>query len=921
MRCVREVIMNFRIGSAKISDIKVVEDNNKKKRPSGNYTVKAGDTVYGLTHAFNFKNEKEFRDYVKMSGTAKLQKGTVLNLPTVKIETTFAAIARKYNMSIKDLAKLNPQIKDVNKISKGTLINVPYRAFEKQDDTVTFAASETEIPETPAVIPPSDDIIEADSSTDGNDISTSVDNDVESEVRAGVPVYTPEDIAKELKKSASDFGAITRKNFKTAFAKVNKDNVFEVIKAYDKISPKESLIEMICSEVANKFNRGNPRKDAVMQLYNLIEKRAGSGLADENVRKAFKEELDAQFDKWFTLVSTKKLDKIVNSLIDGKYPDGIERAGVPGNTEVVINGNKSGFTVDSLYEDWQKNAKLWNREEVRPRPSVDKDGNPVADVRVYEPAGKGVLSGKTIIVNPGHGGIMADTQNNSVNFDPGASNAVVVKRKQGKKTIEIEHKSQFIGNGGKALEEWTVNRQFGDALTEKLTKQGAKVVYITGSAYVVPKTIEKYRKDADMVISLHANSVGDKEGIMIIPTTSRVGKSLIPDDDDADLAETIQKNLEQDDRFKGYSKIKTQGLAVLRGTDGRAYEGPDILIETGNLKNPKDVERLTDEKYVNSLAEKLNKSIVDYLSAPKKKKLTIEDIRKTFNLKYVDVEENPFHTVKSGENLSLIAKKYGVQVRGIKELNRMKSDSLDVGQVLKIPPRIEAKNIDDLKDVSKAVGLSLEYIRDLKKSEDAPGFGENDFHKKAYHDKNGNLTIGIGHLIKPDEISRYKNDELTKEEVCTLLAQDILDRAENLKIILGAETYNNLPAALKDAVMDFTFSRGEGTIQNHPGFVEALQDGDYEKAISLMNIDYSVKNGKKVYLAGMAKRRLFEIYHACKIYDGDIPKEILKSAQKLYERGLKHMETEFPNPKVRANIKAGYNEEIRGWFGDDIILK
>ena len=900
--------MNFRIESAKANDISTIDENRKKKSKSGNYTVKAGDTVYGLMKAFNFKNEKEFRDYVKMSGTAKLQKGAVLRLPTVKFETTFAAVARKYNMSIRDLAKLNPQIKDINKISKGTLINVPYRPFEKQEEPQAehVPPENTPRPETSAQKP---------------EIEMLPARRYVAPPEVTVPDYTAAEIAKELKKSASDFGAITRKNFKTAFAKVNKDNVFEVIKEYDKISPKESLIEMICSEVANKLNRGNPRKDAVMHLYGLVEKRAGTGLADENVRKAFKQELDDQFDKWFTLVSTKKLDKIINSLIEGKYPEGIERAGVPGNTVVVVNGKRSTFTVDSLYQDWQKNAKLWNRTEARPRPLVDKNGNPVAEVKFFEPTDKGALSGKTIIVNPGHGGIMADTHNNSLNFDPGTSNAVVVKKRIGKRIVKLDHKNKFIGNGGKPLEEWVVNRKFGDALTEKLREQGAKVIYITGSVYVAPETIEKYRKDADMVISLHANSIGDKEGIMIIPTTSRVGKRLIPDDDDADFAEIIHDNLEQSDKFKGYSKIRTQGLAVLRDTSGLAYEGPDILIETGNLKNPNDVEKLADDKYIDNLAEKLNKSIVDYLSRPPKKKPTIEDIRKTFNLRYVDVSENYPHTVKKGENLSVIAKKYGVQVRGIKELNRMDSDEISVGQVLKIPPKIKAKNVDSLKDVSKATGLSLEYIKDLKKSEDAPGFDEDDFHTKAYYDKNGNLTIGIGHLIKPDEMQLYKNRELSKDEVCTLLAQDILDRAENLKIILGSETYNSLPPALKDAVMDFTFSRGEGTIENHPGFVEALQNEDYEKAISLMNIDYSVKNGKKIYLAGMAKRRLFEIYHACKIYDGDIPKEVLRAAQRIYERGLKHMKTEFPDARERANIKAGYNKEVEAWFGDEIDLK
>ena len=217
--------MNFRIESAKANDISTIDENRKKKSKSGNYTVKAGDTVYGLMKAFNFKNEKEFRDYVKMSGTAKLQKGAVLRLPTVKFETTFAAVARKYNMSIRDLAKLNPQIKDINKISKGTLINVPYRPFEKQEEPQAehVPPENTPRPETSAQKP---------------EIEMLPARRYVAPPEVTVPDYTAAEIAKELKKSASDFGDIQRKIFKTAFANLNKVNFFLFFNEYVKISPK-----------------------------------------------------------------------------------------------------------------------------------------------------------------------------------------------------------------------------------------------------------------------------------------------------------------------------------------------------------------------------------------------------------------------------------------------------------------------------------------------------------------------------------------------------------------------------------------------------------------------------------------------------------------------------------------------------------
>ncbi|MCH5232024.1 MAG: transglycosylase SLT domain-containing protein [Muribaculaceae bacterium] len=49
------------------------------------------------------------------------------------------------------------------------------------------------------------------------------------------------------------------------------------------------------------------------------------------------------------------------------------------------------------------------------------------------------------------------------------------------------------------------------------------------------------------------------------------------------------------------------------------------------------------------------------------------------------------HKVKSGENLSLIAKKYGVTVNAIKQANGMKSDRIQAGATIKIPAKQTGK--------------------------------------------------------------------------------------------------------------------------------------------------------------------------------------------------------------------------------------
>lgn len=84
--------------------------------------------------------------------------------------------------------------------------------------------------------------------------------------------------------------------------------------------------------------------------------------------------------------------------------------------------------------------------------------------------------------------------------------------------------------------------------------------------------------------------------------------------------------------------------------------------------------------------------------------------------------EQSIHVVKSGENLSIIAKKYKCSVSDLKEWNNLKSTTLKVGQKLKVYPDSADKNNkivhtvksgDNLWDISKKYGVSVEQIMRL----------------------------------------------------------------------------------------------------------------------------------------------------------------------------------------------------------------
>ena len=88
--------------------------------------------------------------------------------------------------------------------------------------------------------------------------------------------------------------------------------------------------------------------------------------------------------------------------------------------------------------------------------------------------------------------------------------------------------------------------------------------------------------------------------------------------------------------------------------------------------------------------------------------------------------EQTTHVVKSGENLSIIAKKYKCTVTDLKNWNNLKSTTLSIGQKLKVYPPAKSsssssgnpvvhtvKSGDNLWDISRKYGVSVEQIRKL----------------------------------------------------------------------------------------------------------------------------------------------------------------------------------------------------------------
>jgi len=278
--------------------------------------------------------------------------------------------------------------------------------------------------------------------------------------------------------------------------------------------------------------------------------------------------------------------------------------------------------------------------------------------------------------------------------------------------------------------------------------------------------------------------------------------------------------------------------------------------------------------------------------------------------KYIEVRKNENYKVKNGDNLSTIANKFNVEVGLLMQLNGLNENSvLKINQELKIPPTRTVKNINNLNDVAKAMGVSQEFIKNLKQLED--GLKENEFHNTPYIDATGHKTIGIGHVWKSGE-----KEKLSNKEVLTLFAQDLIKMEDNISVCLGGrKKYDELPQSMKEALLDMVFNKGTNILS--PDLLYRLKNGKYEAAINTMTNNKSISG---LELSGLSKRRLFDISTACKMYGKDIPASNIATAQQVYNRGVELLRKESKTQNNFENLIVGYNEYVQKYFGDKIKL-
>lgn len=277
------------------------------------------------------------------------------------------------------------------------------------------------------------------------------------------------------------------------------------------------------------------------------------------------------------------------------------------------------------------------------------------------------------------------------------------------------------------------------AVAKRLAKminneKGMKAVLTRKGDYFVQlrKRTEIARTNkADLFVSLHADGFSDKRvrgtSVWVLSTagaTSEMGRWLEQEEKASDLAggvdishqdplvakvlldlsmhysvgesikagELVRKQLSKSMSKMHGKNIKKAAFVVLKMPDI-----PAMMVEMGFISNKTENKQLKSSKHQKKIASAVFTGVKSYfksnppdgsLYASLNKSNSVKKVSGKTSVKKiakVEPKKRKSYKVKSGDTLSEIAQTYGISMHRLKNHNRLKSDSLRIGQVIKIP--------------------------------------------------------------------------------------------------------------------------------------------------------------------------------------------------------------------------------------------
>ncbi|MFT5419867.1 MAG: N-acetylmuramoyl-L-alanine amidase [Candidatus Endobugula sp.] len=310
-----------------------------------------------------------------------------------------------------------------------------------------------------------------------------------------------------------------------------------------------------------------------------------------------------------------------------------------------------------------------------------------------------------VVVDPGHGGEDPGAigprrvKEKVVVLDIAKKLAKLINNKSGYKAILTRDGDYFIPLRKRRDKARLLRADLFVSIHADAFKQaqanGASVYALSrrGATSETARFLAKQENEADLIGGVGDVSLDDKDevlrGVLVdLSITATVGASL-------ELGKTVLGDMGKLAHLHK-KQVEQAGFLVLKSPDV-----PSILIETGFISNPKEEKLLSSPAYRQKMATAIFNGIDRYFyrkppagSYVAWEKNGGKEAEKEIRLanKSPTTSGSPgvisnttiTHKVANGESLSVIGQRYRVSVAKIKKLNKLKSNAINIGQVLTI---------------------------------------------------------------------------------------------------------------------------------------------------------------------------------------------------------------------------------------------
>lgn len=336
-----------------------------------------------------------------------------------------------------------------------------------------------------------------------------------------------------------------------------------------------------------------------------------------------------------------------------------------------------------------------------------------------------------------------------------------------------------VGVSGNGIVEKDMTLKISNIIKDILESKGIEVLMLRDKDQTLSyddriKKLKEFGNSSDVILLSNALNSGGEKGIEVIYPLSKSNA----------LASSIANNLEyfNDTKFYQYrwpSDTSKDYYYITRNTPG--YE--TIIVRYGYVDNSSEANIIKND--YEAMADAVADAILDYIGAnndgvyiiksgdtlysiASKHNTTVDEIKKLNNLKSNTltvgntlklptqvstpvVPSTPSgantYTVKAGDTLYAIATKYKVSVDEIKKLNNLKNNTLTIGSVLKIPKSDIQSNVDTPNTYTVKAGDTLYSI--------AKKFDLSVDKLKSMNNKTNNL-ISVGEVLVVGNNKTYK---------------------------------------------------------------------------------------------------------------------------------------------------------------------